>query len=266
VSLASLLDATELPGAIVASPVESRRFDLSVGRLDVGPSLRCEADDLLDLVERAAPDVVIGRIPAERVSWPARLARGRRTVFHADSLVYWDQTLDPRASTFAPTPYRVVGTEDRASVEALARATFHDYPSHYLANPLFRAEDVGAGFGEWAASFVDGPGRALITVADGGWPGAFAAIELAADHGEICLAGVSPQARGRGYYHEILASAERYVADRGLHTIVISTQVHNVPVQRVWAGRGYRPILAFETMHFVAPGLLTRGADEEAAR
>ena len=103
-------------------------------------------------------------------------------------------------------------------------------------------------------------------MADGGWPGAFAAIELAADHGEICLAGVSPQARGRGYYHEILASAERYVADRGLHTIVISTQVHNVPVQRVWAGRGYRPILAFETMHFVVPELLTRCTGERATQ
>ena len=63
-------------------------------------------------------------------------------------------------------------------------------------------------------------------------------------------------AQGRGIYAHLLAEVERRAAERGAAEVVISTQGHNVRVQRVWARYGFEPVHAMLTVHLVRPELL----------
>jgi GNAT superfamily N-acetyltransferase len=63
-------------------------------------------------------------------------------------------------------------------------------------------------------------------------------------------------AQGRGRYAVLLAACAAEAHRRGLSRLIISTQVHNVRVQRAWARLGLRPFAAIETVHAVRRNLL----------
>jgi GNAT superfamily N-acetyltransferase len=262
VSLAGLLGARDLPDRVEVSAVETARFATTIGRIEVGPDSRCSAVDVLDLVAAAEPDVVVLRYPADRVAWPAAFARGVRTVYHADSIVYWEYGLAAPVELAPGTTTRVATVEERELVHDLARSAFADYGSHYRANPRFSPTDIALGYAEWAAHQVDQPGSAVLIVSEQGSDVAFGAVELDGNRSEITLSGVPQGSRGRGAYRASMAAAEQLSRERGCESIVISTQVHNTVVQRVWARRGYLPVHAFETAHFVRSGILGEPEDD----
>jgi hypothetical protein len=228
---------------------------VSVGRVDIGPGNKCTASDLVALVERSAPDVVVARYPADRVSWPAAFGSADRLVFHADTIVYWELA-NPRPQDLPQgLTGRVAQPGDVALVHELARSAFADYGSHYRANPLFERDDIALGYAEWASAQVGAPASSVLVVSQHGEDVAFAALDLSLARSEITLSGVSQWGRGRGAYRASMAIAETLSAEQRCEALVISTQVHNTVVQRVWAARGYLPIHTFETVHFVRHGL-----------
>jgi len=209
---------------------------------------------VLEVIESSDAEVVILRFPATWVAWPAALTRSSRQCFHADALLYWAGVPAGGAADDGAAGTRAARRADELIVAELVRSTFLDYSSHYAANPSLAPHDIANGYVEWACSFLDAPARMVLLVDDerSQEPAAFAAVELAEGHGEICLAGVAPSARERGIYRRLLTAAEIALASKGRSKVVISTQVHNIAAQRAWAARGYRPIAAFETVHLVA--------------
>jgi ribosomal protein S18 acetylase RimI-like enzyme len=145
-----------------------------------------------------------------------------------------------------------------AIVREVVRSSFRDYGNHYTANPLLDPAAALAGYEDWAVrSLRSDPGNVLVMM-EGGAPIGMATLEPGADgnHCEILLAGLVPAAQGRRLYDGLLEGCERAAAARGATRIVISTQVHNVRVQRAWARHGLRPFAAIETVHLVDRRLL----------
>jgi ribosomal protein S18 acetylase RimI-like enzyme len=144
-------------------------------------------------------------------------------------------------------------------VRGIVRASFRDYGNHYTANPLLDRSAALAGYEDWAVrSLVSDPGNVLV-LTDGGEPIGMATLEPGSDgdHLEILLAGLVPAAQGRHLYDGLLDGCERAALARGATRVVISTQVHNVRVQRAWARHGLRPFAAIETVHLVRRELLS---------
>jgi len=98
----------------------------------------------------------------------------------------------------------------------------------------------------------------VLVLMEGGEPIGMATLELGAggDHLEILLAGLVPAAQGKRLYDGLLDGCQRVAIARGAVRVVISTQVHNVRVQRSWARLGLRPFAAIETVHLVERDLL----------
>jgi GNAT superfamily N-acetyltransferase len=259
-SLVDLLRAGHLQPGLELSPRESARFGVGIARVEVGPASSTTVEDILKVTDDSGADIVVVRYPADRVSWAATLASGLRIAFHADTIVYWQLT-DPQ-----PTPlgdgsrFRAAGKDDRVLVDRVATSTFDDYDSHYRANPALAASAIGAGYAEWAVNQIEGKESDVLLVERESEVSAFVAIERSGRQSEITLSGVAPDARGRGAYRSSMAAAETFVAQRGDESLVISTQVHNIVVQRVWAERGYIPIHAFDTVHLVRPDLAPNAA------
>jgi GNAT superfamily N-acetyltransferase len=231
---------------------ESARFGLRVGRLtangaDIAGVLTCLRDDELD--------VLIVRAPADQLGLSAALSAipGYFSI-HADTLVYWrcDSLI---ATTSVATTCSIVDAE-RDALDALVGEVFAHYRNHYLANPLFGADQALDGYREWAALLFDQGATAMVLRSDDDRDLGFALIDWTIDPPDVRLAGLVPSARGGGLYRHLVMHILARVRATGHSAIQISTQAHNTRVMRVWAATGFQPTHSTNTYHLVKAELL----------
>jgi RimJ/RimL family protein N-acetyltransferase len=258
-------DQLVAPGLLVnESPVETARFGRSIARVSIG-SGALDVDDLLREIDRVEADVVFVRYDASQIALGGVLARSSWTLIPAGTLVYWD-----KAAAAEPTMYDAGPTVEVIAAEAIASedlsqvvrsvvaASFADYTNHYAANPLLDRGAALEGYKDWAVRSLSSPRGVVLVMTLQDEPIGVATLEESAtgEHLEVLLAGLVPSAQGRHLYGALLSGCERAALRRGASRLVISTQSHNVRVQRAWARHGLRPIGAIETVHLVRPGLL----------
>ena len=242
-----------------ASPVESRRFGLTISRADV-PLAVTDPDPVetvLGLLTDDASDVVVLRYPASRVDWFARLLAPDRVLISADVLTYWQLAVgEGRAPE--PDPSLVArpahGIEPEL-VEGLVTDIFRSYGSHYLADPVLDPDAALDGYVEWAQHSASEVPSVVLEEAGTGVIG-LATLAHSAGTTEILLAGIIRDAQGQHRYAHLLAGAEQAARDREAERLVISTQAHNAGVQRAWARFGFEPVGSVHTVHAVRKDLL----------
>lgn len=238
------------------SATESARFGCSVARVDIG---KATVELIAKSIAALDADVLVVRFDARRRDIPALLASSGRTVLPAGTLTYWERAVGPETEPPYVTnddvdvlPIDELGVAGRHVVESIVRDTFASYPNHYAANPLFDATRAAAGYVEWALSrLADDTGHVLV-LRRGGEPIGLATLADVGGELEIELAGLVPQAQGRGDYGSLIAGCVHTAALAGRDRVVISTQVDNVRVQRAWIKAGFKPFAAVETVHLIA--------------
>ncbi len=141
-----------------------------------------------------------------------------------------------------------------ASVRTAVELTFADYVNHYKTNPWLGAASPQQAYADWTARSVGDANRTVMI--SRGVDGAVAAISVVERRDqvdEILLAGVMPFARGRGTYSAYLDALVDYSYQSGAASVVISTQDHNVAVQRLWCRGEFEPLLGVTIVHGVSP-------------
>lgn len=252
---------------VVPSESETQRFELTSARLQVADHSR--ADDalpvVLDVLSAADADLVVVRYPQRLVTWYAALLASGRDLLHADTLVYWRLAV---GEGHRPSRTGLISALDAApdvaEVSRFVGHVFVDYANHYAANPLLDPGKALAGYQEWAAQSASTAGAVTVREQSTGELVALATTRICDDHVEIELAGVHPAHQGRGVYAVLLAACEELAASAGAHHLVISTQAHNVGVQRAWARYGFEPVATFTTLHALRRGLLPDGPHPSA--
>lgn len=236
------------PNSVAASPLESRRFGLRVGRW------LPEMDQ--SLPEMADFDIVIVRYPA---SWSGfaydLVALDDFVAIHADTLAYWrwEDQGEPLPSR-SGVSFEV--TTDIGLIEELVRGCFVGYSNHYTANPLLDAVDALDGYVEWAQNLaMANPEGTLVMRFEGRVVGLML-IEWSAQPADIRLAGVLPWAQGKGWYAVLVAETFRRARARECAVVQSSTQVQNVAVQRIWSSLGFKLRSPIITTHLVRQNLL----------
>lgn len=261
--------------AWAASPAESARFGLGMARLTVGWDVRPDgpvvvgpvAEEVTRRLRGDDAEVVVVRYPASSLELASAVARSGRQVLPAGSLTYWS-TSSGEVARPEPVPGQEVlaladlpggEVERSAVVDAVVADAFSGYGNHYAANPLLDPAAALAGYQEWARrSALADPHDALVLVLDGTVVGLATLVDSRSPDGhlEVLLAGLATAAQGRGRYASLLAAVARAARARGRRSVIISTQSHNVRVQRAWARAGLRPFAAVETVHAVLPALV----------
>lgn len=248
------VDLVEPGLAIGPSAVESERFGLRIVRATAGGDV--DTGELVLAIDALHADVVIVRYAAGDQRLASALAATRFAVIPAGALTYWNKPVGEADAGVAGDLDLVPGTAfdtDRADlvVREVIRDSFHGYGNHYTANPLLDRAAVLDGYEDWASRTLTAePANVLVLVRDGD-PIGVATLAVAGDHVEILLAGLVSGAQGQGWYATLLEGCEARARSLRLPALVISTQVHNIRVQRAWARFGFRPFAAIETLHLV---------------
>lgn len=248
-------------GVIRESESESNRFACSVGRVALGTRDAALIDGLVAELPASRHDLIILRYPARWVEVFDRLTRvgGYRCIF-ADTLLYfeWTDSGEPLECS------RPTAGAERVAAEAvggLIEEIFADYTNHYSANPQLDRGLVAAGYAEWATGVALDPRNEVVAVMEDGDVAGLAVVDTCGDEWDIVLAGVRPDARGRGAYGDLIVAAMERARSHGRSAVRISTQSHHAQVMRTWERLGWRITDAFVTVHLQRDRQVTAPVD-----
>lgn len=248
--------ARELPASLQRSTVDSRRFGRSIGRLSIAEQHTIDPSDIVSAFLASSLDILVLRYPAAHTSWHARLHGCGLVALHADTLLYFEGETQPLDAGALPPGLTAkdARSPDSMIVGSLTAEIFDGYTNHYTANPLLDGAAVVAGYEEWVIAHLDASQQQVTVLLHDGHPIALAATTTT-DSMAIDLAGVAPADRGHGRYQALLRSVSARAHASGIGRITISTQAHNVAAMRAWSNLGWRPAVALETVHLIAPAL-----------
>jgi GNAT superfamily N-acetyltransferase len=250
----NLINATGLPEEIEPSRLESQRFGLSVGRLALGATASLpEAGAIKQRILSSDFDLVILRYPAQWSTTFADLRDPQLELIFADTLIYYQRSLEsppqPKAGLAKNLTIRRAGLEDSGASDRLVSTIFRTYTNHYSANARLSQQNIASAYAEWARAYLTGDHGCYLMAEKGPRdPVGLVTLDLGLT-AEVALIGVLPSEQRQGIAAALMEAAEDYAARQGSTLLVISTQVQNLAVQRLWIRCGYLPTLALNTVH-----------------
>lgn len=219
---------------------ETRRFGAVMARVPLFDKRHW--DEILSFAREHKVEMMTLRCDADDMASVHFLeARGAKLM---DSLIRYRHDTAFSLPEFVKEPsIELARAEDKARIEETAYASFTDFMSHYHADERIDNKHAGAGYAEWAGSFLveesDENRKIFKAVLEGEIVG-FAAITRKNDvTGEGSLYAVCPHARMQGIYKKLLAYSLKGVKDWGCQEMLIATQLNNYVVQKVWSAYGF---------------------------
>lgn len=233
------------------SNVDSSRFGVRVYR---GTLDEVRVNDLFDEIIRERIDVAIIRLRTECYNNLNYLEKMGFPFLVADTLVYYTTDLSqhsPRLLRNNDLEFHACGVKEHRVIDNLVDRIFSGYINHYTSNPLLKKTDILEGYKEWARAYCDAEkqGRLAWIVYRKGEPIAFLTCLFVKDACEGILYGVTQEASGGGVYGDLIRFSQAFFKIRGCKTMKVSTQVHNVAVQKIWVREGFYPTQSFMTVH-----------------
>jgi acyl dehydratase len=247
------------------SPVESARFGMNVYRGNITDP---NAKVIRNLIVKNAVDLMILRIPSTSKNKHYLLLEAGFDVIHADTLVYYTCNLQ-KAEIKQPVnslDFVPISSENAGVLQEMIPVIFEGYQNHYFSNPVLDENLIKQGYIEWASSYhEDAEGRISWLVADQGECIGFATCSFDQDtrEAEGVLYGVMPKAAGRGVYSDIIRFTQNYFKGKGYSTMVVSTQIQNIAVQKVWGRESFFINKSYDTYHLNSMLGLTQSSDFE---
>lgn len=170
-----------------------------------------------------------------------------------DTLVYFSRDLargvpeDP-----GQVSVRELRSGESGAVRQVASRSFSGYLGHYHADPRLDRRQCDETYTDWAERsclFREVADEVLVATIDASIV-AFATMRFnSAEEGEGVLFGVAPEAQGRGIYRSLMIGGMQWCRTRSRARMVVSTQVTNVAVQKVWTRLGFEPSKSDFTFH-----------------
>lgn len=231
------------------SPLDTARWKVATAKApDVTaerlPALlaECRSHDVRFLIARCLTSALAAAQAMEREGFQLM-----------DTLVYFSRGLGAELpSDEAALAVRELAQGEHDAVKEVATRAFAGYFGHYHADARLERAECDALYVDWAERSCRSKELAdeVLVAAPGGKIAAFATLRLNdAEEGEGVLFGVAPEAQGRGIYRALMSGAMRWFKARAAQRMVVSTQINNVAVQKVWSRLGFEPSKSYYTYH-----------------
>ncbi len=235
---------------VALSAIDEERFGIRAARA-MGVT-RDTLPALLDFCRTQEVKFLIARCPASELA--AAQAMETHGFILTDTLVYYARNLvkSPIPTDTGEVPVRPIRPGEEEQVKSIAAESFQGYFGHYHADPRLDRAKCDETYTSWAVrSCVSHDVADEVLVADdNGKLLGFATLRLnTAEEGEGVLFGVAPAAQGRGIYRSFMVRSMQWFLAQGRTRQVVSTQITNVAVQKVWTRVGFELSHAYYTFH-----------------
>jgi len=235
---------------ISLSEMDKRRFGITTAKATLQPDDSPEA--MIAWCIEKNVELLIARVPGDSI----RLAQDLENAgfFLTDILVYYQNRQIQQAQLTLREPYswRLATPEDAESVGDLAREIFKNYVGHYHSDQRLDRTDCDLVYSSWATNSCLDKSVAddvFLIVSNKRIVGFLTVKKQSERTGEIILNGVHPDYQYQGIYQQLITLANNWTADQQLQELIVSTQLSNLAVQKVWCRQGFEPYKNFYTFH-----------------
>lgn len=235
---------------ISLSAIDKMRFGVTTAKVQLEGQE--QVPEINAWCEDNAVELLIARCRCDDIALVQQLEKDG--FFLTDTLVYYRSKVLTATDAILKDGYstRVATAGDAEAVEALAKITFAGYTGHYHADARLATVNADAVYSSWAASSCGSANVAdqVILVEHGTKIVAFATVKKVKTYMmEGVLFGVSPDHQGRSLYNALMLLAQNWGIDHDFKQMIVSTQVTNLAVQKVWCRQGFEPFKSFYTFH-----------------
>jgi len=171
-----------------------------------------------------------------------------------DTPVYYARNLakGPLPQDKGKVPVQIVQPGEEEGVRQVAVKAFLGYFGHYHAYSRLDRAACDKIYTSWAVrSCLSREVADDVLVANRGDNiVGFISLKLNNnEEGEGRLFAVSPEVQGQGISRSLMVQAMEWFLSRGARRMIISTQITNIGVQKVWVRLGLEPAYAYHTFH-----------------
>lgn len=235
---------------ISLSDIDRQRFGVVTAKTTLDGSE--PVADLMAWCDSHAVQMLIARCATTELGLAQQLEQAG--CFLTDTLVYFTKRHIAELPVTLPEGYttRLATPADAEAVGRLAGRTFEGYFGHYHVDPRIDKADADQVYLEWAANSCSKPGvaDAVVLVEHADEIVAFATLKVHNPREfEGVLFGVHPGHQGKRLYHALMQLAQNWARTQDIVHMVVSTQVTNLSVQKVWCRQGFEPSKSFYTFH-----------------
>ncbi|MCX5848791.1 MAG: GNAT family N-acetyltransferase [Deltaproteobacteria bacterium] len=234
---------------IFISDIDKERFGIKTARI-----IGLTADSLpsiLDFCGREKVALLIARCNMADLS--AAQAMEKEGFLLMDTLVYYSLDL-ARQSVPADNGVarvRTIRIDEEEEMISVARESFRGYFGHYHADPRLDKSKCDEAYADWARkAFASRNSENFLAGEIGGKIISFGVLRINnPDEGEMFLGGIHPNFQGQGIYHSFLCKAMEWCLSKNAKKMIISTQLKNIPVQKVLIKFGFEISSGYYTYH-----------------
>ena len=146
---------------------------------------------------------------------------------------------------------RPIRMEEEEAMISVARKSFRGYYGHYHADHRLDKNKCDEVYTDWArkAFALRESENFLVGEVEGKIVG-FGVLRINdPDEGEMFLGGIHPDFQGQGIYHSFLCKGVQWCISNNVKSMVISTQLKNLSVQKVLIKFGFEIFKGYYTYH-----------------
>jgi hypothetical protein len=245
-----VVNAQRIDNQIHLSPVDEERFGIRTARTFVDSQDGVQS--VLASSRQQDIKLLIARCPTPELHVVQAMESAGFQLM--DTLVYYRRDLKKTPPADKPElPYiRPYRDGDVDGIKAVAEQSFKGYYGHYHADPRLDPVKADEGYVSWAVRSClsrEVAEEVLVAEFDGSIQ-AFITLRMnSLDEGEAVVGGVMPSAQGGGTYRAFIIHTMHWCLEQGATFTVLSTQITNIAVQKVWARLGFEMNHSYYTFH-----------------
>lgn len=229
------------------STIDEERFGVRTAKAFIAET--GEIDAVMEFCKANKVEFLISRCPTSELKSVQEMEGLGFSLM--DTLIYY--SCDLRKSKIPlDVSIRQVMSGEEGDVRAIAKESFRGYLGHYHADSRLEKDKCDEVYTDWAykSCLSRDVAEAVLLAEYGDKIIGFATMRInEGREGEGVLFGVAPSFQGRGVYRQLMTSGMRWCIERGLGTMVVSTQITNTAVQKVWTRLGFEPVRSYYTFH-----------------
>lgn len=234
---------------VVLSPLEEARFGYRTARAKGVTSKNLPL--VLDFCRNNRIQFLISRCNVNNIQ--AAQAMEKEGFFLTDTLVYYRRNLlQSIPLPMSASEIRPLQNGEVVDLSRVAGEAFRNYIDHYHADPYLDKAKCDEVYISWAVNSArnrDDDHELLVAVKDG-IICAFSAMRLNSPlEAEGVLCGVTMQARRQKIYADLIIESMNWSKGKRRSQMIISTQINNIVVQKVWIRLGFKIYTAYYTFH-----------------
>lgn len=230
------------------SKLDSERFGIRAARAHIIPETLprvldfCGSEKIDLLVARCATGDLIAAQNMQRLGFQLM-----------DTLVFYrfDLLKKQIPEDKGGFPIRRLDQGDYERVRMIASAAFRGYMGHYHADHRLDRNKCDEAYVSWAERSCTKAEADEVLVAElEGSVAGFGTLRLnSAEETEGRLYAVAPEVQGRGICPSLMVASLEWTRSQGAHRMLISTQIANVSMQKIWSRLGFEFSHSYYTFH-----------------